>query len=115
MVRHGRLAAAGTSPPRLHPQPTLDAILATAETVRPGAGPVPCASPAETERILAWLERSETRLVRLGTADGAHAGAPDAARQGVGWASPAAGGPWRRLLSVAEAADKHGPIDGAIL
>ncbi len=107
VVRYGRLAAAGSSPPRVHPRPTLDAMLATAETVRPGPGPVPCASPEETERILAWLERPETRLVQLtGSAGTPHE---------VGWASPAAGGgSWRKSLSVAEAADRHGPIDGAI-
>ena len=38
-------------------------LLATAETVRPGPGPVPGATAEETERILAWLERPETRLV----------------------------------------------------
>jgi DNA polymerase III subunit epsilon len=92
VVRHGRLAAAGTSPPRVHPQPTLDALLATAETVRPGPGPTPCASPEETERILGWLDRPETRLVRVD----------------VGWASPADGaGRWRGLLSVAESADSR--------
>jgi len=90
VVRHGRLAAAGTSPPGVHPRPTLDVLLATAETVRPGPGPTPCASAAETERILAWLERPETRLVHVD----------------VGWASPADGaGRWRGLLSVAENAD----------
>ena len=35
----------------------------TAETVLPGRGPVPAASAEETERILAWLERPDTRLV----------------------------------------------------
>ena len=38
-------------------------IRATAETVLPGPGPVPAATAEETERILAWLERPETRLV----------------------------------------------------
>jgi DNA polymerase-3 subunit epsilon len=89
VVRYGRLAAAGVSPPRVHPRPTLNTLLATAETVRPGPGPVPCASPAETERILAWLERPETRLVAVDD----------------GWSSPAAGaGRWRHLLTIAEAA-----------
>jgi DNA polymerase-3 subunit epsilon len=89
IVRHGRLAGAGVSPPRVHPQPTLDVVLATAETVRPGPGPTPCASPEETERIIAWLERPETRLVR---AD-------------VGWSSPASGaGRWRAFLTRAESA-----------
>ncbi len=63
VVRHGRLAAAATSPPREHPRPTLDAVRLTAETVLPGPGPVPAASAEETERILAWLERADTRLV----------------------------------------------------
>jgi DNA polymerase-3 subunit epsilon len=63
VVRHGRLAAAATSPPREHPRPTLDMARLTAETVRPGAGPVHAASAEETERILAWLERPDTRLV----------------------------------------------------
>jgi DNA polymerase-3 subunit epsilon len=97
VVRHGRLVAAGTSPPRVHPQPTLDVLLATAETVRPGPGPAPCASPEETERILAWLERPETRLVRVEAA--------------TGWACPAAGAArWRPLLVLAESAVSH-PID----
>jgi DNA polymerase-3 subunit epsilon len=63
VVRHGRLAAAATSPPREHPRPTLDMARLTAETVLPGPGPVPAASAEETERILAWLERTDTRLV----------------------------------------------------
>jgi len=88
-VRNGRLAAAGLSPPRVHPRPTLDTLLATAETVRPGPGPVPCASPEETERVLSWLERPETRLVQMDS----------------GWSSPVAGAArWRELLSTAEAA-----------
>ncbi|GAA1627317.1 DEDD exonuclease domain-containing protein [Actinoplanes couchii] len=63
VIRHGRLAAAATSPPREHPRPTLDAAKLTAETVLPGFGPVPAATAEETERILAWLERPDTRLV----------------------------------------------------
>ncbi|GAA4599761.1 DNA polymerase-3 subunit epsilon [Actinoplanes octamycinicus] len=63
VIRHGRLAAAATSPPREHPRPTLDAARLTAETVLPGPGPVPAASAEETERVLAWLERVDTRLV----------------------------------------------------
>jgi DNA polymerase-3 subunit epsilon len=75
VIRHGRLAAAGTSPPRQHPRPTIDLMLATAETVRPGPGPTPCASAAETERLLAWLERDDARLVQASE----------------GWALPAKG------------------------
>ncbi|WFF06354.1 DEDD exonuclease domain-containing protein [Micromonospora sp. WMMD1076] len=87
LVRHGRLAGAGVSPPGVHPRPTIAAIRATAETVLPGHGPVPAATAEETERILSWLERPETRLVE----------ATD------GWASPVAGaGRFRDLLTKAE-------------
>jgi DNA polymerase III subunit epsilon len=89
IVRRGRLAAAGVSPPGVHPRGTIETLRATAETVRPGPGPVPAASAEESERILTWLERGETRLVQLAE----------------GWASPARGaGRWRELLTRAEAA-----------
>jgi DNA polymerase-3 subunit epsilon len=63
VIRYGRLVAAGTSVPPTHPRTTLEAVLATAETVRPGPGPTPCATAEETERLVAWLERPEVRLV----------------------------------------------------
>jgi DNA polymerase-3 subunit epsilon len=89
VIRHGRLAAAGVSPPRTHPRPVIDALLASAETVRPGPGPVPCASPEETERVLSWLERDGTRLVRTSG----------------GWSLPAAGASrFRDLLIRIESA-----------
>lgn len=89
VVRHGRLAGAGTSPPGVHPRPTLDLVRATAETVLPGHGPVPSASAEESERILAWLERPDTRLVEVS----------------AGWASPVAGAArFADLLAKAEAA-----------
>ncbi|AGL15419.1 DNA polymerase III, subunit epsilon [Actinoplanes sp. N902-109] len=92
VVRHGRLAAAATSPPRLHPRPTLDLARATAETVLPGPGPVPAASAEETERILAWLDRPDTRLVET-SGD---------------WVSPARGAArFTTLLTRAEAAGSH--------
>jgi DNA polymerase-3 subunit epsilon len=75
VIRHGRLAGAATSPPRQHPQPTIAAVVASAETVRPAPGPTPAASAEETERILAWLERPDTRLVSASD----------------GWALPAGG------------------------
>lgn len=94
VVRHGRLSAAGVSPPRQHPRATIDALLATAETVLPGVdlpgpGLVGNASRQETERVLAWLERPETRLVRVSD----------------GWASPVVGpGRYRALLARADRA-----------
>ncbi|MBB5115337.1 DEDD exonuclease domain-containing protein [Micromonospora echinospora] len=92
LVRHGRLAGAGVSPPGVHPRPTIAAIRATAETVLPGHGPVPSATAEETERILSWLERPETRLVEATS----------------GWASPVAGaGRFRDLLAKAESGGSH--------
>jgi DNA polymerase III subunit epsilon len=89
VIRHGRLVAAGSSPRGAHPRATIETLLATAETVRPGPGPTPCASAEESERILAWLERDDSRLVR----------ATD------GWALPAAGAARHRaLLALAERA-----------
>jgi DNA polymerase-3 subunit epsilon len=89
VVRHGRLAAAGVSPPRSHPMPYIDALVTGAETVLPGPGPVPCASAEETERVLAWLEGTGTRLVRVTD----------------GWAMPACGAArYRALLSKLEQA-----------
>jgi len=89
VVRHGRLAAAGVSPPGTHPRPVIEVLLASAETVRPGPGPTPCASAEETERVLAWLERDGTRLVH--TSDG--------------WALPAAGASrFRTLLTKCDQA-----------
>ncbi|KUL24975.1 DEDD exonuclease domain-containing protein [Actinoplanes awajinensis] len=89
VIRYGRLAAAATSPPREHPRPTLDTARLTAETVLPGPGPVPAASAEETERVLAWLDRPDTRLVET-SGD---------------WVSPARGAArFAGLLTRAEAA-----------
>ncbi|HTF12455.1 MAG TPA: DEDD exonuclease domain-containing protein, partial [Asanoa sp.] len=88
IVRQGRLAAAGNSPPRVHPRATINVLRLTAETVLPGHGPVPSATAEETERILSWLERPDTRLVEAST----------------GWASPVRGAArYRELLRKAEA------------
>jgi len=65
VVRHGRLAGASTTPGRTDPRPFVRALVATAETVRPGPGPTPCASAEETERIERWLGGPGVRLVHL--------------------------------------------------
>lgn len=65
VVRYGRLTAAGHAPRGQPPGGWVDAAVATAETVRPGAGPTPAASAEETDMILRWLELPGTRLVRL--------------------------------------------------
>ncbi len=93
IVRHGRLAAAATAAPGVHPRRTLDVLWPTAETViRPPAphNPTPCATAEESERILDWLELPETRLVEAS----------------AGWASPARGA--QRLRALLGSADPRG-------
>jgi len=65
VVRRGRLVAAGTVPRGARPAPYVDALIATAETVRPVPGPLPAAHAEEVECVLRWLESPGTRLVRL--------------------------------------------------
>jgi DNA polymerase III subunit epsilon len=75
VVRRGRLVAAGVAVRGAAVMPYVDALVATAESVLPGVGPLPCATAEETQKILRWLEEPGTRLVELtGT-----------------WASPARG------------------------
>jgi DNA polymerase-3 subunit epsilon len=64
LIRHGRLAAAATAPPRASPWPYIDAMGATAETTLLGPGPLPASTAEETECVLRWLEQPGTRLVR---------------------------------------------------
>jgi DNA polymerase-3 subunit epsilon len=75
VIRHGRLAAAGTAIRGVPPWTVIEALLATADAVEPGPGPIPAALAEETECILRWLEEPGTRLV--------HASEP--------WSSPAFG------------------------
>jgi len=83
VVRHGRLAAAGTIPAGAAPRPYVDALIATAETVLvESAGPTACASAEEIECVLRWLESPGTRLVEV---DGS-------------WACPAYGAGGQRVL-----------------
>ena len=65
VVRHGRLAAAGTIPPGADAHQYVAELRASAETVRPAPGPVPAASAEETEKILRWLESPGIRLVHI--------------------------------------------------
>ena len=93
VVRRGRLVAAGTIPRGAHPGPYVDALVATAETVLPGPGPLPTATAEEVECVLRWLELADTRLVRL---------------EGT-WASPAFGAGGRRAWLEA-AQDARGEV-----
>ena len=63
VIRHGRLVASGNAVAGAAVRPYIHALLATAETVVAGPGPLPAASAEETECILRWLERPGARLV----------------------------------------------------
>jgi DNA polymerase-3 subunit epsilon len=65
VVRFGRLAAAGVIPGQVSARAWVAELQATAETVIPGAGPVPAASAEESETILRWLESPGVRLVSV--------------------------------------------------
>jgi DNA polymerase-3 subunit epsilon len=69
VVRHGRLAAAGTVPSHARTassvRPYVDAVISTAETVIPAPGPAGNASVEEMECVLRWLESPGVRLVEL--------------------------------------------------
>jgi DNA polymerase-3 subunit epsilon len=88
VVRYGRLVGASVAPPGAAPRPYLDALVASAEVVTPGPGPLAAAGAEEMERVLAWLTEPGARLVEL---DGS-------------WCSPAFGaGGLQSWLDSAEA------------
>ncbi|TCO48073.1 DEDD exonuclease domain-containing protein [Actinocrispum wychmicini] len=67
VVRHGRLAAAGSASRGVRPMPVVDMLVASAETVLPGPGPLVGAPHEEVGVILRWLERPGTRMVQCST------------------------------------------------
>ncbi|MFC0432280.1 DEDD exonuclease domain-containing protein [Kutzneria buriramensis] len=67
VVRHGRLASAGVARRGVRPMPVVDALVAAAETVLPGEGPLLGAPAEETGVVLRWLNRPGTRLVYCDT------------------------------------------------
>jgi DNA polymerase-3 subunit epsilon len=98
VVRHGRLAAAGTVPPNAHPVPYVEALVATAETVRPGIGATPRASAEEMECVLRWLESPGVRLVEV---DGTWTCPPHGAESVRRWIENAAARPDSRKVDRA--------------
>jgi DNA polymerase-3 subunit epsilon len=65
VIRRGRLVGSGVLPRGAQPGPFVDALLATAETVLPGPGPLPATTAEEVTCVLRWLEGDGVRLVRL--------------------------------------------------
>ena len=89
VIRFGRFAAAGRARRGIDPMPVVELMVASAETVLPGPGPLPGASAEETTTLLRWVERPGSRLVRTTAA----------------WFSPAAGaGRWRPFMKAADMA-----------
>ncbi|RAS63114.1 DNA polymerase-3 subunit epsilon [Lentzea atacamensis] len=88
VVRYGRLASAGVARRGTRPMPVVDALVASAETVIPTAGPLRGAPPEETGVVLRWLDQPGTRLVY---ADEPWSSPAGAAAAWVPWAEQAAG------------------------
>lgn len=64
VFRFGRLAAAGVMPHGVFTQVWVDGLVASAESVEAGFGPVPAATAEETECLLRWLDQVGLRIVR---------------------------------------------------
>jgi DNA polymerase-3 subunit epsilon len=87
VIRFGRLAGAATVPAGIAPMPHVEALVATAESVTAGPGPLAAATAEEMEQILGWLAGPGARLVEV---DGT-------------WCSPATGaGGLHEWLAAAE-------------
>jgi DNA polymerase-3 subunit epsilon len=63
VIRYGRLASAGFSRAGVPPMPIVHALVAAAETVLPGQGPLRGAPHEETALLARWLDQDGTRLV----------------------------------------------------
>ncbi|WP_018685727.1 DEDD exonuclease domain-containing protein [Actinokineospora enzanensis] len=64
VIRYGRLASAGVARRGVQPMPVVDSLVASAETVLPGAGPLMGAPAEEVSVVLRWVDRPGTRMVR---------------------------------------------------
>ncbi len=65
VIRHGRLAAAGVIPAGADAMLWIGDLVASAEHVQGGHGPLPACSIDEAELLVHWLESPGTRLVEL--------------------------------------------------
>ncbi len=65
VIRHGRLAGAGVIPAGVSARDWTEELRAGADTVVPGPGPAPAATPEESEKVLRWLEQPAVRLVHV--------------------------------------------------
>ena len=63
VIKHGRLAGAGTAAPGADPRPIVEALLQSADHVEPGQHPAPAGLTEEALEILRWLDTEGVRLV----------------------------------------------------
>lgn len=63
VIRHGRLAAAGTAPRGHAPMPVVAELVAAAETVLPDDTPLRGASPEEAGLLYRWVSDPGSRIV----------------------------------------------------
>ncbi|MBB5923729.1 DNA polymerase-3 subunit epsilon [Actinoalloteichus hoggarensis] len=88
VIRHGRLASAGTARRGVPPMPVVEMLRASAETVLPEPGPLRGATADEVIVIRRWLTTGGTRLVD----------------SDVPWAEQTGGaGRWQRWAAKADA------------
>ncbi|MGQ0838613.1 DEDD exonuclease domain-containing protein [Actinokineospora sp.] len=64
VVRHGKLASAGVARRGVPPMPVVESLIASAETVIRGEGPLRGSPAEEVGVVLRWLDRPGTRMVR---------------------------------------------------
>lgn len=64
VIRHGRLAAAGSSHRGVSPYPAIDALRLSAEFVAPHDPVTQLTTDEETDLLVSWLSNGTTRLVR---------------------------------------------------
>lgn len=65
VIRHGRLAGAGTLPRGADLETHLGALRAAARHIEPGPGPFSGASPAEARLVARWMDTRPTRIVAV--------------------------------------------------
>ena len=65
VIRHGRLSGAGIIPPGASARDWTEQLRQSSDTVVPGHGPAPAATPEESEKLLRWLESPGVRLVHV--------------------------------------------------
>ncbi|OZM70511.1 hypothetical protein CFN78_25490 [Amycolatopsis antarctica] len=89
VIRYGRLASAGVARRGVPPMPVVESLVAGAETVLPGPGPLHGGGSEEIGILLRWLGRPGVRLVR----------------SAVPWSEPAhSGARWRNWVDQVAAA-----------